>query len=344
MKSARGKKAGRITLGVFAVLLLAFWGAWNIDMARQTLQIAWLDWTGGLWKLRGRVEKAQIDSAALRETRNVLVYLPPGHDAPENKARRYPVIYLLHGFPDPKGDGWARFGLAPQMVDKSIVDNEIPPLIVVMPDAHASIGKFGDGEYLNAPIALSTAPGTQMETYLARDVPAWTDKTYRTIPQASARFLGGISTGGYGAVNVGLKHPDVFGTLISISGYYRADLKEFGRPLWPAQPTPDALARESPLDYLTGPQTKWKNTFVWFGEGISDYADAKAEAQEMAQALEKSRVAYRHYHAAGHHSWDAWRAMLLQSLRDVRGRIPGERLSSETMKSDAGTIRDGAKP
>lgn len=328
-RKRRPRKAVRVVLVCAAILFLGFWELWNIDMARQTIQIAWLNATGGMWKLRGHVEKTTIKSAALQETHKVLVYLPPGYDDTANRSRRYPVLYLLHGFPDPAGDGWARFGLGPQVVDKSMVQQEIPPLIIVMPDAHAKIGKFGDGEYLNAPVASPQTPGTQMEMYISRDVVQWADKNYRTLPTPSARFIGGISTGAYGAVNIGLKHPNVFGTILSISGYYRADLKVFGKPLWPPSPAPTLVARESPLDYLDGPNPRWKNTLVWFGEGNSDYADAKAESQDFADALQKSGVPFIHHRSAGHHSWDAWRLMLVESLRATRARIPGEMLAGE---------------
>ena len=317
----RFRKAGRALLTASVLLGLAFWGAWNIDMARQTLQIAWMSATGGMWHLRGRVQEMQVQSAALGETHRVLVYLPPGYDT--DTMRRYPVLTLLHGFPDPAGDGWARFGLAPQVVDRAIVQSEIPPLIMVMPDAHAQMGKFGDGEYLNAPVAARTQKGTQIETYIARDVVGWTDANFRTLTYPSARFLGGISTGGYGAVNLGLKHPDVWGTVLCVSGYFRADVNGFGKSLWPASPPPKSVAGESPTAYLFGPQARWENTLIWFGEGNADYDEAKNEAADFADALRKSKISFIHYRGAGHHSWDAWRLMLLTALRAVRDRVPG---------------------
>jgi hypothetical protein len=162
-KAVRGRTVRR-ALALFAVALaLGCWGLWQIDMVRQTVRISYLSLTGGLWRLHGRTVTLMAPSAALGQKRQVIVYLPKEYDLPANSGRRYPVLYLLHGFPDP-GNGWVRFGLAPRLVDKSIVQGALPPLLIVMADAHGTIGQFGDGEYLNAPTGVGK-PGTRLADF-----------------------------------------------------------------------------------------------------------------------------------------------------------------------------------
>ena len=301
------------------MLGLAFWGLWQIDMVRQTVRIQYLTLTGGLWKIHGRVETRMLQSKALGESRQVMVYLPPGYDAPANAARRYPALYILHGFPDP-GDGWARFGLAPQIIDKMVVQNQLPPLLLVLPDSHGTVGKFGDGEYIDAPVG---GRGTRLASYITGDVPPWVDAHYRTVATPAGRFVAGSSTGAYAAVNLGLKRPDIFGTVLALSGYYEADLKHFGRDLWGQAPDPARIARESPLSFLrTDPPLPGNRAqFVYVGDGVSDYRDVQTQTDALTDALEAAAIPHYHHRLPGHHSWDLWRAMLVDGLETVRPRL-----------------------
>ena len=310
----------RRTLGIVAVLLvMGAWGLWQVDMVRQTVQIAFLSLTGGLWKIRGRLRTFMVLSPALGQKRQVIVYLPPGYDLGENRRRHYPVLYLLHGFPDP-GDGWVRFGLAPQLVDKAIVDKELPPLVIVMPDAHGAIGQFGDGEYLNA-LTGNGRPGTRIEDYIARDIPRWVDDHFRTVASARGRFVGGESTGAYAAVNIGLKYPTVFGTMVSLSGYFDADLKHFGKTLWGPAPTTAQIDAESPVEYVRGPRPEWRDSFVYLGSGFSDYPGIPAQNDRLEARLTAAGVLHLHNRLPGHHSWDLWRLMLMDGLYAVKPRL-----------------------
>ncbi len=130
-----------------------------------------------------------------------LVYLPPGFDP----TARYPVVYLLHGMPgspDEYVDGAALADFA----DPGIADGRLRPFIAVVPAAGTSRDYNGEwaGQWENAVVNL---------------VP-WVDKHLPTIPTRSARVLAGLSAGGFGAVDIGLRHLDLFGTIESWSGYF----------------------------------------------------------------------------------------------------------------------------
>jgi enterochelin esterase-like enzyme len=145
------------------------------------------------------------------------LYLPPGYDTPANRPRRYPVLYLLHGAPGQPGD-WIH-GLHVQVLeDQGVASGAVPPMIIVMPEGNG--GVWRDSQYVN------TVGGFRAEDLIAHDVVRYVDAHYRTLADRRARAIAGISEGGYGAMNLGLKHVDEFGTIVSISGYFTADPAE----------------------------------------------------------------------------------------------------------------------
>jgi pimeloyl-ACP methyl ester carboxylesterase len=141
--------------------------------------------------------------------RRVLVYLPPSYKrAP---ARRYPVLYLLHGatsLPDEWLDGTYQ-GLDLRVaVDSLVSAAAIPEFLVVMPDANNALEA---GFYANSP-----ATGN-WEDFVVRDLVRHVDGRYRTDRRAERRALVGHSMGGFGALAIGFEHPGVFGLVYAIS-------------------------------------------------------------------------------------------------------------------------------
>jgi len=130
------------------------------------------------------------------------VYLPPGFDP----ANRYPVAYLLHGMPGspseyPDGTQLGRFA------DAAIAAGLVRPFIGVIPAAGTT--PHYDGEWAG-----------RWENALVDDVLPWVDSTLPTIAARSGRVIAGLSAGGYGAVDIGLRHPNLFGAIESWSGYF----------------------------------------------------------------------------------------------------------------------------
>lgn len=170
----------------------------------------------------GQVLHLTIPSPALGTARTAVVYLPPGYADPANRSRRYPVLYLLSGAPGAAED-WFRHMDAATTADHLLERHAIPPLILVSPDANG--GPHRDSQFLN-----SFDGRHPVETFLAHDVVTYVDTHFRTLRTASARGLAGYSAGAYGALNVGLHHPDLFGVLAGFSGYYTADPSEVTHP------------------------------------------------------------------------------------------------------------------
>jgi enterochelin esterase-like enzyme len=319
------KRRRRFTLVVLVAVIAALWGLWQIDLVRQNAEILYLSFTGNRWELRGSQKAIQIPSKTLGETRQAILYLPPGYDSPENRTRRYPVLYLLHGFPNPGGyASWVRYGRAPQEVDRLIVEKHLAPLLVVCPDGQGTVGKFGDSEYLDP---ITPGNGSKIATFITQDLVDFIDNHYRTIPRSEARILGGASTGGYGAANLGLQHPEVWKNILSFSGYFEADPAHFGAPLWGESPHSADLRAQSPLSLIQeAPNSKrWQDVFVFLGEGADEPAKERETAVNFAMALQQAGVTVVHQTPPGSHSWDVWRELLRSGLIDLQKRLPQDK-------------------
>ena len=171
---------------------------------------------------RGTVISTTIPSPSLHGSRRCMIYLPPGYNAPANRTRQYPVLYLYSGGPGSQKD-WFRHGQAAATADELIGAGMSQPLILVSPD--------GNGGALNDSQFLDSADGRQpVERFLTQDVLSYVDGHFRTIRSARGRGIAGYSAGAYGALNVGLHHPDLFSVLVGIDGYYTADPREVTKP------------------------------------------------------------------------------------------------------------------
>jgi enterochelin esterase-like enzyme len=162
---------------------------------------------------RGQVAYITVHGASLENNRvgesldrAVAVYLPPDYD---KSTQRYPVLYLLHGY---TGDerGWMNPSYADlsETMDSLIRKNTIQPLIVVMPNA---FNRFGGSFYVNSVLSGN------WEDFIVRDLVTYIDAHYRTLPVAASRGIAGHSMGGYGALRIGMEHPDEFSVAYGMS-------------------------------------------------------------------------------------------------------------------------------
>ncbi len=142
-------------------------------------------------------------------TRQLPIILPPDYDT---SGQRYPVLYALTGYTG-SGPMLLNFsGWTPnlqQRIDRLMADGNLPPAIYVLPDCFT---RYGGSQYVN-----STAIG-RYEDYVIDEIIPHIDATYRTIAAPEGRGVFGKSSGGYGAIRLGMLHPDVFGALACHSG------------------------------------------------------------------------------------------------------------------------------
>lgn len=241
----------------------------------------------------GTVERILVASPALGGRRQeAYVYLPSGYA--RHPRRRYPVLYLLHGFP---GRPLAFL----ETVQMGVIDDAFTakrraqPLILVMP--FGSTGTFDDEEWVDG-----VHPGSGWGTFVARDLVRAVDARFRTIRSAQARAIGGLSEGGYGAIDIALHHPHEFSVVESWSGYERPDkLRSIFGPQLAALPAndPRLLVRK------VAPTLRRLGTYLWFYSGSTDPLHVQNGA--FARELSQLNVPHRYFLVYGGHNWALWR-------------------------------------
>jgi enterochelin esterase-like enzyme len=257
----------------------------------------------------GKLVVIHVKSAALGgRKQEVAVYLPPGYST--HPHRRYPVLYVLHGFPgSPVGlFNTVRLGV---VEDELVALKKAQPLILALP--FGSSGIFEDKEWAN-----SVHPYEGWETFFARDVVRAIDSRYRTIPRAAARGVAGLSEGGYGALNIAFHHPREFSLIESWSGYMSADniLSIFGgkKPL---------LRYNSPNEYLptVAKLLHDRHVFVWFYSGTKDTFLPQNRA--FKKELGEYGIAHHFFVLPGGHTWVAWRSQARNAYLVAAHRLKG---------------------
>jgi enterochelin esterase-like enzyme len=206
------------------------------------------------------------------------VYLPPGYTI----ERRYPVVYLLHGMPgDPRI--YVRAAHLARAAAQLIAAGA-PPFIAVAPYAGPATHR-GSAEWAG-----------QWESYLVKNVVPWTDAHLPTVRSAAGRTLAGLSAGGFGALDIGLRHLGMFGTLESWSGYFT--------PL-PDGPfvhaTPHVLAGHDPALLVLRKAAALRRSRIRFelSTGVAHGGISPAMTTSFAEELRTLRLPYSFWEVPG---------------------------------------------
>jgi len=252
------------------------------------------------------VRYATFTSPSLNKDVPYVVQLPPSYAT--SGARRYPVLYALHGLFESPGF-WERRGLA-QMLE-SLWQNGVPEMVVVAAD--------GDNSF------LVDGPAGRWEQMMSRDFVAHVESTYRVTPGRAGRAALGVSMGGYAALRMALAHPDLFRAVATHSAMLlekiptaeegagrwqmAAFYKVFGDPidtaLWAAN---DPLALALKADPKTTPA-------LYFDCGTEDRYGLFAGNRELHKRLEARGVAHEFGLYPGDHGYEYVRTVLDKSLR-----------------------------
>lgn len=146
-------------------------------------------------------ESLKVKSTILGKDVEYSLYLPPDYD---NTNRRYPVLYLLHGYSDDE-TGWTQFGEVKAIADKQIRENQMTEMIIAMPDG-------GVSWYIN-----SADGKVKYEDFFISEFIPFIDATYRTRTEKRYRGIAGLSMGGHGTLIMAMKHPELFATAAPLS-------------------------------------------------------------------------------------------------------------------------------
>jgi enterochelin esterase-like enzyme len=297
-------------------------------------------------------------SQSLGTRKNYVVYLPPSYAS--DGARRFPVAYYLHGLWGAETD-WVQRGRLDVVMD-SLVAAGGPEMIVVMPDGDDGwyttwnfLGDYAGCRRAHARASTDTAhvedastycvPWPKYDDYIARDLVAHVDSAYRTIARREARGIAGLSMGGYGAITLALRYPEVFSAAASHSGVL-SPLYAGGHPF---TPPPVYASEEGTL------RTRWRS--FWFSMGpafgrdtigwwardpariarrakrtavsplpalfadVGTEDDFVDENRAFRAELASSGIALDYAEWPGAHSWPYWQAHVAQSLTWLGTRI-----------------------
>jgi enterochelin esterase-like enzyme len=249
----------------------------------------------------GRVETLGFWSRALHQRRHYIVYLPPHYRAEAAAGRRFPVMYLLHA-PPGRADGFIQAAALTVDADVMTARHDIRPMIFVLPNGKS--GTFAnDTEWANA----RAGP---YESFVM-DVVHNVDRRLATLADRQHRGIGGLSEGGYGAVNIALHHLRDFSVVQSWSGYFTQTPTASFAGLSQA-----ALDANSPSYYLPAlaPRIRRVGLRVFLYQGIQDRTPSRP-IQSFSQELYRAGAYVGYGFYPGGHDWGLWRHQMPHMLR-----------------------------
>jgi len=166
------------------------------------------------------INTESLKSAILNETVKYNVYLPSGFDP--SSSETYPVIYLLHGLTDTY-DAWATKGHMKEVVDELIASGECRRVVIIMPNAgHPDCRKVLNG-YFNM-------PGRAYEDFFFQEFLPYVEEKYNIAGDKEHRAIMGLSMGGGGSTVYSQRHPDMFSSCYSMSGWLDEPVPDESEP------------------------------------------------------------------------------------------------------------------
>ena len=177
----------------------------------------------------GEVRQRWYYSKITGKWRRAYVYTPPDYDS--NTRKRYPVLYLLHGWGENE-QGWHVQGHVDLIMDNLSAAKKAKPMVIVMDNLNAA--KPGEDASLFSArgiIARATAEavpsrgpgfgpnfGATFTEMMLTDLMPMIERTYRTLPGRESRAMAGLSMGGMQTFTTGLAHLDKFAYIGGFSG------------------------------------------------------------------------------------------------------------------------------
>jgi enterochelin esterase-like enzyme len=261
-------------------------------------------------------ESLKVKSTILTKEMEYSIYLPYDY---ETSNRRYPVLYLLHGYGDDE-TGWTQFGEAHLICDRSMQAGESAPMIIVMPDA-------GVTWYVN-----NHDGKVKYEDYFIKELIPHIDETYRTRPTKQYRAVAGLSMGGYGTLIMATKHPDLFSSAAPLSAgvFTDEEIVSGNDQLWKTvlgdlygkkdligkSRLTDHYAKNSILKIIeTANPDELKKVRYYIDCGDEDFLIKGNMA--LHSALIDKKIPHEFRVRDGVHNWSYWRTALPEVLKFV---------------------------
>lgn len=251
-----------------------------------------------------------FNSQAMGTQRQYGVILPPGYD--KNLQKRYSVIFLLHGGHDDARAYVDKYAVL-SILHELYKSKKLPPSIVITPDGNDQRGSspLFDPDYYDG-------PNGKVGTLIGSELVQLVKSRYRTLESPKFWALGGLSSGGWGAFNIGLRYLQNFNILFSHSGYFTDDSDP--------QNSPQQIVQQLPFQYR-------KQLRVYLDAGKSD-RNLLASTQAFHKTLDKLGIENVFYAFPGGHGlsgpdvgWNYFHKHLKDSLSFVGEQFKKGRVS-----------------
>lgn len=248
--------------------------------------------------LGSRILTASIEAPRLGVRPGKLyVYLPPRYADPRERDRRYPVVYLLPGYPGRSAD-WFTAGEARSTMDLLIRRGLVPPMILVSADESAGRGLY-DSECLDA------VDGPDVDRFLTGTVVSYVDSHFRTVRDRRARAVGGMSSGGFCALNLGLRHTGEYSVIGGLEPFGDPGRTGYAHLAWRRS----LMVANTPAEYI--PTMRFGHRMAVLLDAPQDDGSGLDAARYLAAELVRrgQQVALR-VEPDQSHTWRAARAAL----------------------------------
>jgi enterochelin esterase-like enzyme len=230
----------------------------------------------------GKLEQTLYPSAVLQTEIPIHIYLPPCY---ESMGEHYPVLYALHGYPFDETH-WQDLEVI-QDLEEGLARGFWEPFIVVMPFLPEQLNVNTDG-----------GPGSYEQELISGVMP-FIEGNYRTKNDFTSRALAGVSRGGIWALEIGLRHGDLFGTMIVLS---------------PALHVNRPRLDYDPFQLIKSSTVIPKHIFLSVGE---DEGDFRAKTEEFVLELEANGIEHTFLLGAGIHADPTWIEIMPDVIRFI---------------------------
>lgn len=256
-----------------------------------------------------RMECNSLPSKILAHPVNYCMVLPPSYD--QDKTRKYPILYFFHGLGD--DDQMFIHGGAFNLVQDLWERGEMGEFLIATPNAGATF-------YIN-----SRDGKVRYEDFLVQEFLPGIEARYRVQAGRANRGVAGVSMGGYGALHLAFRHPQLFSAVSAHSAAIIEKLPEFAAPTpaggmrtrvlggtFGAPPDSAFWDRNSPLTLARS--ANLAGLKIYFDCGDHDDFGFETGAAALDKLLTARRIAHEAHIYPGRHDWPYFAEHLPASL------------------------------
>lgn len=279
---------------------------------KKTLFSGLLLLLSALLSAQSKVELSKtIQSNILQQNERYSTYLPNGYSDTTN----YPTLYLFHGYGGNE-NSWLKQGKLHGIIDSLINVKQIPPIIVICPNARNS---YFINDYKGV---------YRFEDYFIQELIPYINTNYNTSKNKPETAIAGLSMGGFGATVLAIKHPTTFGTSVNLSGavrtqqdfidlspakYFRYFAPIYGDSLLGKERITQHWKNNSPYTLIDSSNSSSYSETNWYIDcGMYDFLFYSN--QSLHHLFLKNNIPHEYHMRIGKHEWQYWESGIIKAL------------------------------